>query len=110
MGATLKRRDGSERDGLVFAGASGFSKFIGTDLLYSGFYPFFLVFEVGCYNLASEFGNLATENGHDHIRQAQGQLDGLHGADTDQSGWAHSLSGKPNLRPQAGRLGLDQAA
>lgn len=44
IGATLKRRDGSERVWLVFIGASGFSKFIDTDLLYSGFYPFFLVF------------------------------------------------------------------
>jgi len=61
-----------------------------------------LFFEVGCYAVATEFGNVATGNGHDHISQAQGQLDGLHGADTDQSGWAHSLSGKPNLRPQAG--------
>ena len=103
MGATLKRRDGSEQDGLVFTGASGFSKFIGTDLLYSGFYPFPLVFEVDCYNVASELGNVATGNGHDHITQTQGQLDGLYGADTDQSGRAHSLSGKLKLRPQAGR-------
>jgi hypothetical protein len=39
IGATLKRRDGSEREGLVFKGASGFSEFIDTGLLYGGFYP-----------------------------------------------------------------------
>lgn len=44
MGATLNRRDGSEREGLVFIGATAFSEFIDTDLLYSGFYPFSFVF------------------------------------------------------------------
>lgn len=67
MGATLKRWDGSELEWLAFTGASGFSKFIGTNLLYSGFYPFFLVFEVGYYNVASEISDVATGNGHDHI-------------------------------------------
>lgn len=42
MGATLKRREGSEREVLVFAWVTAFSKFISTDLLYSGFCPFSL--------------------------------------------------------------------
>ena len=50
------------------------------------FTHFSLFFDVGCYNVASEISNVATGNGHDHITQAQGQLDGLYGADTDQSG------------------------
>lgn len=44
MGATLNRRDGSECEGLAFTGDAAFSEFINTDLLYSGFYPFSLVF------------------------------------------------------------------
>ncbi|MBD9586834.1 hypothetical protein IB254_07165 [Pseudomonas sp. PDM03] len=101
MGATLKRRDGSERLGLVITGASGFSKVIDTDLLYDGFYPFPLSFKFGCYKVASEIGNVATGNGHDHITQTQGHLDVLHGVDADQSGREGSLSGKPSLRPRA---------
>ena len=109
MGATLKRRDGSGRVWSMVTGVSGFSKFIDTDLLYSGFYPFPLFADPACYNVASWISNVATGNGHDHITQVQGQLDCLDGADTDQSGRAHSLSGKPNLRPQAGRSSLDKA-
>ena len=37
IGATLKRRDGSEREGLVFTEDSAFSEFINTDLLYNDF-------------------------------------------------------------------------
>ena len=66
MGATLKRREGSEREGQAFTGDWVFSEFINTDLLYSGFYPFSLFSKVGCYIVAIEFRNVATGNGHDH--------------------------------------------
>jgi len=94
----------------VFTRASGFSGFINTDLIYSGFYPFSLFLESGCYIVATGLGNVATGYGHDHITQAQGQFDGLHGVDSDQLGREDSLSGKPNLRPQAGGSGVDQAS
>lgn len=67
IGATLKRRDGSERAGLVFTGASGFSKFIDTGLLYSGFYPFFLVFRdrlLQCSKLTRQCSNWKWARSH----------------------------------------------
>lgn len=67
IGATLKRRDGSERAGLVFTGASGFSKFISTDLLYSSFYPFFFVFRsrlLQCSNRLQQCSNWKWARSH----------------------------------------------
>jgi hypothetical protein len=73
-------------------------------IFYTAVFTHFSLFsKLGCYNVSTEFGNVPTGNGHDHITQAQVQLDGLNGADTDQSGRESSLSGKPSLRPQAGR-------
>jgi len=67
IGATLKRRDGSWWDDPVFTGASGFSKFIDTDLLYSGFYPFFLVFGkrlLHCSNRSRQCSNWIWARSH----------------------------------------------
>ena len=67
MGATLKRRDGSERAELVITGVSGFSKFICTGLLYSGFYPFFLVFRsrlLQCSKLTRQCSNWKWARSH----------------------------------------------
>jgi hypothetical protein len=66
MGATLNRRESSERGGLAFAGNEVFLKFISTDLLYSGFDPFSLFSKVDCYIVAIEFENIATGDGRDH--------------------------------------------
>ena len=66
MGATLKRREGSEHEGPEFTGSAIFLEFINTDLLCSVFTRFPLFSEFSCYVVAIEFGNVATGNGNDH--------------------------------------------
>lgn len=67
MGATLKRRDGSERATLMFTGSTGFSEFIDAGLHTEASTHFSPVSEVACCNVANDFGAVATGNGHDHI-------------------------------------------
>lgn len=57
---------------------------------------------------ALSFKTFAQQNhGHCHRSQAQGWIEGLHRADPHHAKGCDSLSGKPDVRPQRFRAGLD---
>lgn len=71
---------------------------------------FSLFFQVRCYDVATAIRDVANRNGDDNGTPPKQWQHGLYGPGPHHAGWTPSLSGNPNIRPEADRASLAEKA